>query len=282
MKNKTRKYDTIIIGAGQAGLAAGYYLKQQGQDFVILEGNERIGDSWRARWDSLRLFTPARFDSLPGMPFPATPDYFPPKDEMADYLESYAANFNLPVQLGTWVEGLTRKENRFLVMAGARQFEADNVVVAMSTYQVPWTPSFAEDLNPNIVQIHSADYQNPSQLQEGGVLIVGAGNSGCEIGLEVARTHTTWISGRDVGQIPFRIERRLAQWLLIPFVIHFLYHRILTVNTPIGRKARSKMMVHSGPSVCVKSTDLKAAGVERVRRFYPRSPPHRGFIFEGV
>lgn len=266
MKTLTHKYDTIIIGGGQAGLAAGYYLKQQGQNFMILEANKRIGDSWRGRWDSLRLFTPARLDSLPGMPFPAAPDYFPPKDEMADYLESYAAHFELPVQLGVWVERLTRKGDGFLVTAGEQQFEADNVVVAMGTYQVPWTPSFAEDLNPNIVQIHSADYRNPDQLQEGGVLVVGAGNSGSEIGLEVAQQYPTWMAGRDVGHIPFRIETRLAQWLLISFVLRFLYHRILTVNTPIGRKARPKKMVHSGPLVRVKPQDLEAAGIERVPR----------------
>jgi putative flavoprotein involved in K+ transport len=264
MKAMIHRYDTIVIGAGQAGLATGYYLKQQGQDFLILEANERIGDSWRARWDSLRLFTPARYDSLPGMPFPAAPDYFPPKNEMADYLESYAAHFDLPVQSGVWVERLTRTGERFLVTAGAQQFEADNVVVAMSTYQVPWIPSFAEDLNPDMVQIHSADYQNPDQLQEGGVLIVGAGNSGSEIGMEVAKCHATWMSGRDVGHIPFRIETRLAQLLLIPFVIRFLYHRVMTVNTPIGRKARPKKMGHSGPLIRVKPKDMAAVGIRRV------------------
>lgn len=264
MKNAPHRYDTIVIGGGQSGLATGYFLKQQGQDFMILEANKRIGDSWRARWDSLRLFTPARYDSLPGMPFPAAPDYFPPKDEMADYLENYAAHFDLPVQTGMWVERLTRKGNRFLVTTGEQQFEADNVVVAMSTYQVPWKPSFAEDLDPNIVQIHSADYQNPAQLQEGGVLIVGAGNSGSEIGKEVAQQHPTWMSGRDVGHIPFRIEKRLAQRLLIPFVIRFLYHRVLTVNTPIGRKVRPQKMGHGGPLIRVKPKDMDAMGIERV------------------
>jgi len=266
MKTMIPRYDTIIIGGGQAGLATGYYLKQQGQNFLILEGNQRIGDSWRARWDSLRLFTPARYDSLPGLPFPGAPDHFPPKDEMADYLESYAAHFELPVQSGVWVKRLTRKGNRFLVTTAEQQYEADNVVVAMGSYQVPWTPSFAQELDPKIVQLHSADYRNPSQLQEGGVLIVGAGNSGSEIGLEAARQHPTWMSGRDVGQIPFRPETRLAHWLLIPFVIRFLYHRVMTIKTPIGRKMRSKMMIHSGPSVRVKSEDIAAAGITRVPR----------------
>lgn len=264
MSNMTHSYETIIIGGGQAGLATGYYLRQQGHDFVILDAGQRIGDPWRARWDSLRLFTPARYDGLPGMPFPAPPHYFPPKGEVADYLESYASRFELPVQLGVRIDRLTREGERFLVTSGERRFEADNVVVAMATYQVPWTPSFAQELDPGIVQMHSADYRNPSQLQDGGVLIVGAGNSGSEIGLEVARQHPTWMSGRDVGHIPFRIETRAAQRLFIPFVIRFLFHRVLTVDTPIGRKMRPKMLSQGGPLVRVKPQDMAAAGIERV------------------
>jgi putative flavoprotein involved in K+ transport len=204
----TRRYDTVVVGGGQAGLATGYYLKQQGRNFIILDGSERIGDSWRARWDSLRLFTPARYNGLPGMPFPAPPDYFPPKDEVADFLEYYAEHFELPVELNTRVERLTRYGERFLVTSGEQRFEADNVVVAMAPYQVPRIPAFAGELDPGIIQMHSADYCSPDQLQKGGVLVVGAGNSGSEIGLEVARTHPTWLSGRDVGHIPYRDTRR--------------------------------------------------------------------------
>ena len=261
-----KSYDTVVVGGGQAGLATGYYLQQQGRDFVILDGGERIGDAWRARWDSLRLFTPARYDGLPGMPYPAPPHYFPPKDEMADYLESYAEHFDLPVRLGVWVDSLRREGERFVLTAGERRFEADNVVVAMATYQVPWTPTLAQKLDPGIVQLHSADYRNPSQLQEGNVLIVGAGNSGSEIGLEVARAHATWMSGRDVGHVPFRIETRLAQHLFIPLVIRFLFHRIMTVDTPIGRKMRPKFLGRGGPLVRVKPQDMDAAGIRRVSK----------------
>lgn len=264
MRDVTESYDTIVIGGGQAGLATGYYLKQRGRDFVILDGSERIGDAWRGRWDSLRLFTPARHDGLPGMPFPAAPDHFPHKDEMADYLEAYAERFDLPVELGVWVDGLTRNGQRYVVTAGERRYEADNVVVAMATYQVPWKPSFAEDLDPGILQMHSADYRNPGQLQEGPVLIVGAGNSGSEIGLEVARGHETWMAGRDVGHVPFRIERRIAHWLLIPLVIRFLFHRVITTSTPIGRKKRPELMGKGGPLVRVKPEDMEAAGIVRL------------------
>lgn len=264
--NQTKHYDTIIVGGGQAGLATGYYLQQQGRNFLILDGSERIGDAWRARWDSLRLFTPARLDSLPGMPFPGAPDHFPHKDEVAGYLEAYAERFNLPVQSGAWVERLARAGEQFVLESSQGRYLADNVVVAMSTFQVPWKPSFAAELDSNIVQFHSADYRSPAQLQDGPVLIVGAGNSGSEIGMEVAPHHETWMSGRSVGHVPFRIESRLAYWLLIPFVIRFVYHRVLSVLTPIGRKKRPEMLGKGGPLVRVKPDDLAAAGIKRLPR----------------
>jgi putative flavoprotein involved in K+ transport len=136
----------------------------------------------------------------------------------------------------------------------------------MATYQVPWTPCFTHELDPGIVQMHSRDYRNPSQLQEGGVLIVGVGNSGAEIGLEVAREHPTWISGRAVGHVPFRIETVAGRYLLVPLVLRFLFHRVLTVGTPIGRKKRSEFLSKGGPLVRVKPKDLTAAGIERVPR----------------
>ena len=153
---------------------------------MILDANARIGDAWRKRWDSLRLFTPARYDGLPGMPFPAPAWSFPTKDEVADYLEAYAARFDLPVRTGVRVDGLSRKADRYVVTAGDRRFEADHVVVASGAYQRPRVPPFAAELDPGLVQLHSSEYRNPSQLQEGGVLVVGAANSGAEIALEVS------------------------------------------------------------------------------------------------
>ncbi len=266
MKNATFSHDTIVIGGGQAGLATGYYLKQQGQDFVILDANERTGDSWRKRWDSLRLFTPARFDGLPGLPFPARPHAFPTKDEMADYLESYAARFDLPVRLGVSVDCLLRQGSQFLVTAGDLRFEANNVVVAMSNWQKPWLPPFARELDPSIVQLHSSEYRNSSQLRDGSALIVGAGNSGAEIALEVARGHPVWLSGRDTGHIPFRIEGTAARFLVIPLLFRFVFHRVLTLNTPMGRKNRLKILSHGMPLVRTKPKDLAAAGIQRVPR----------------
>ncbi|MFL5990519.1 MAG: flavin-containing monooxygenase [Rubrobacteraceae bacterium] len=191
-------FDTVIIGGGQAGLSVGYHLKKQGRPFVILDANERIGDSWRKRWDSLRLFTPARYDGLAGWRFPAPVLSFPTKDEMADYLESYAARFDLPVRSGVKVESLFREGDRFVIASGGRRFEADHVVVATGSHQLPKVPPFADELHPGIVQLHSSQYRHPSQLQEGAVLVVGAGNSGAEIAFEVPRIpHTSLASPRD-------------------------------------------------------------------------------------
>jgi putative flavoprotein involved in K+ transport len=264
---KPRRVQTVVIGGGQAGLSVGYHLARRSPDFVILESHQRIGDSWRRRWDSLRLFTPARFDGLVGMPFPAPPGAFPTKDEMADYLEAYAIRFKLPVQTGVTVDRLSRRDGVYTVSAGTLQFEAEHVVVAMSDYQRCRVPSFARDLDHTIVQLHSADYRNLSQLRPGGVLVVGAGNSGADIALETARGgHRTWMSGRDVGHVPFRIDGLAARLLLVRLVLRGLFHRVLTVNTPIGRKLRRKMLSMGGPLIRVKPRDFDVAGVERVPR----------------
>jgi len=261
------RVETVIIGAGQAGLSVGYHLARRGKRFVILEANGRVGDSWRARWDSLRLFSPARFDGLDGMPFPASPHSFPLKDEMADYLEAYAARFELPVRTGMQVTSLSRIGDRYLVVAGDASFEADNVVVAMANYQWPRIPEFATDLDPSIVQLHSSEYRNLTQLRPGGVLVVGAGNSGADIALEAARGgHDTVISGRDVGHVPFKIGSRFARWFVLRPLFRGLFHRVLTIDTPMGRKARPKMIGKGAPLIRVKPNDFVAAGVKRVGR----------------
>ena len=161
------RFDTVIVGGGQAGLATGYHLAKRNASFVILDASERIGDPWRNRWDSLRLYSPARYDGLPGMPYPGRRSAFPTTHEMADFLESYASHFELPVRTSTAVDTLARNGERYVVTAGAKTYEADNVVVATGVMQKPVVPRFAPELDPSITQLHSSDYRNPSQLQEG-------------------------------------------------------------------------------------------------------------------
>ncbi len=261
----TERIDTVVIGGGQAGLSVGYHLARRGVPFLILDANRRVGDSWRNRWDSLRLFTPNRFNALPGMPFPGPRWGLPTKDEFADYLESYAERFDLPVWNGIQVERLARNGHRFVATARDRRLEADNVVVAMSSWQRPRVPPFASELDPGIVQLHVADYRNPRQLREGDALIVGAGNSGAEIALDLAETHRVWLSGPDTGHLPFRPQSAVAR-VVMPFIGRVLFHRVLTTSTPIGRRARPKMLAKGDPLIRVKPKDLAAAGVERVPR----------------
>ena len=261
------RFDVIVIGGGQAGLSVGYHLARAGVRFVILDANERIGDSWRKRWDSLRLFTPAKMDGLAGMRFPAPPNSFPTKDEMADYLEVYAAHFRFPVRSGVRVERLFKHGARYVVKAGALELEAEQVVVAMATYQRPKVPAFASALSAEIVQMHSHEYRNLAQLKPGGVLIAGTGNSGAELAMEMARGgHETWVSGRDTGHVPFRPEGFFGRNLLAPLLLRFVFHRLLTVRTPLGRRARPKMLGKAAPLIRVKPKDLAAAGIKRAPR----------------
>ena len=264
-EHRIERINTVVIGGGQAGLSVGYHLRRLGIPFVILDASRRVGDVWRHRWDSLRLFTPARYAGLDGMRFPAPPHSFPTKDEMGDFLERYATRFALPIDLGVRVDRVSRQGTRLLVVAGGRRLEAENVVIAMASYQRPRMPAFAGDLDPALVQVHSCDYRNPGQFREGPVLVVGAGNSGAEIALEAARGHRTWLAGRDTGHVPFHVDRRLARYLL-PVVLRGLFHRVLTVATPIGRRVRPKVLRVGGPLVRTKPRDLDAAGIERQPR----------------
>jgi putative flavoprotein involved in K+ transport len=260
-----RYFETIVIGGGQAGLSVGYHLARRGMSFVILEGRHHVGDVWRERWDSLRLFTPAGFSGLDGMPFPAPRHSFPTKDEMADYLEAYAAHFELPVRTGMRANHLTRQDGRFQLDAGGEHLVADNVVVAMANYQEPRIPPFAGELDPSIVQVHSFAYSNPGQLRDGPVLIVGAGNSGSEIAMELGRRHKVWLSGRDTGQLPFRVGSLVGR-VAVPIVLKGLFHRVLTVRTPIGRRVRRKVLHIGGPLIRVRNRDMARLGIERVPR----------------
>src|SRR5919197_611027 len=248
------RYETVIIGGGQAGLATGYQLAKLGRSFVILEADRRIGDVWRRRWDSLHLFTPARHDGLPGWRFPAKGWSFPSRDAMADYLEAYAARFGLPVRTGMPVDRVSGDgDGGYVVTAAGRRFEADNVVVATGAFKVPTVPAFAAQLDPGVVQLHSSDYRGPSQLRDGGVLVVGAGNSGAEIALESAGAHQVWLSGREVGALPFRIGGLPSRLLLERLGPRGGVSPGVGREKPVGRG-------EWGPA------EITAAGVERAGR----------------
>jgi putative flavoprotein involved in K+ transport len=258
------RFDTVVIGGGQAGLAVGYHLARRGQRFAILEAAARVGTSWRNRWEGLRLFTPARYDGLPGMPFPAPGHTLPSKDDVADYLEAYAATFDLPVRLGIRVDRLTRTDadDGWLIHAGYRRLEAAQVVLATGAYSRPKVPSFAADLDLGIVQLHASAYRSAAQLRDGRVLVVGASNSGTEIAMSAARDHRTVLSGRDTGKMPIRPESRLARIFDPPF--WFFLNHIVKADSVFGRKAKPAIVDHGGPLERIWPEDLAAAGVERV------------------
>jgi putative flavoprotein involved in K+ transport len=256
------RVETVVIGAGQAGLATGYHLARRGRDFVILDAGRRVGDNWRGHWDSLRLYSPARVAGLPGMRFPAPPASYPTKDQMADFLETYAATFDLPVRSGVRATRLSRHDGEYLVTTDGPSFRCDNVVVASGTFgRAPSVPGFAGELDPRIRQLHSSAYRNPAQLLPGGVLVVGASHSGGDIAYEAGTAgHPTVLSGRIHGQVPFDIEGRPAR-VIFP-VMYLLAKHVLTLRTPLGRRLRAEVRHHGGPLIRVKRADLTGAGVE--------------------
>lgn len=251
------------MGGSQSGLAAGYYLSQLGRDFLIVDAAKRVGDTWRSRWDSLRLFTPAKFSALPGLPVAAPGFHFMTKDEAAAYVEGYATRFSLPVTLGTRVESLTPDGPRYVLTTGSGHFSADQVVVATGAFQAPLLPPFASELDPSIVQLHSSAYRNPGQIPAGDVLVVGAGNSGAEIALELrAAGYRVSLSGRDTGQVP----ADLLGPLLGGKPYWWILSRLLSVDTPVGRGIRPKALRQGAPLIRLKPKTLLRAGIVRVPR----------------
>lgn len=260
----TTTYDTIVIGAGQAGLAAGYHLATRGRLFLILDGADRVGGSWLNRWDTLKLFTPSIRDSLPGLELGGK-YHFPTKDEMIAYLERYADHFQLPMRLSSPVDGIFREGESFRITSGSESFLANNVILATGTHRKPRTPDFAADLSPDIVQLHSADYRNPDQLQPGTVLIVGAGNSGAEIGVDIGHTHPVLLAGRNVGYLP--IDIRGWQGKLMFPTLWWVWENVLTERRKPGRRVQAEALQGHGEFLIrQKEKDLLEAGVARVPR----------------
>lgn len=253
--------DAVVIGGSQAGLSAAHQLARHRKRFVVLEAGTTVGGRWRSRWDSLRLFTPARYSGLPGLAFPAEPYHLPTKDEVAEYLESYAERFALPLRLGARVEQVrARAGGGFVVRTGDEEFAASNVIVATGAAQRPRVPVIAGGLAADVVQLHSNDYRNPSQLPDGDVLVVGAANSGTQIALELASTgRRVVLAGRDVGRIPRRLLGRDVYDWLWPTLMRF------GAESRIGRRMRGRM--HGGdPLVGISRQTVQRAGVRRAGR----------------
>lgn len=257
------RHDAIVIGAGQAGLSAAHHLARRGVDFVVLERNARVGDQWRSRYDSLRLYSPAKYDGLPGRPLAMQGHRFPTGNQMADYLESYAAEFGERVRTGTSVDRLAQAgDGGYLLTAGDARFEAPMVIVAAGFFQRPYVPELAGSLAPDIRQWHSNDYRRPSQLADGPVLVVGFSHSGADLAMEAAANgHPTILSGRSHGQLPFSVDSRRGR-LAWP-VLRFVGSNVLTIRTPIGRRMRHEIRRNGGaPLLRYRKGDLLRAGVE--------------------
>jgi putative flavoprotein involved in K+ transport len=258
----TQRTQVVVIGAGQAGLAAGYHLQRRGIDHVILEAAPRVGDQWRARYDSLRLYSPARYDSLPGLRFPLPGSTYPTGREMGDYLEAYAQQFGLPVITGVPVDRLEAASDGrgYVVSAGRHRFVAGQVIVATGSFQRPRTPAFAAALDPSTRQLHAGEYRNPSQLADGPVLVVGLSHSGSDLALEASAGHRTLVAGVSHGELPVSVDSRAGRigWR----VQKFLAWNVFTLDTPIGRKMAPHIRVGGAPLLRVRTGDLRRAGVE--------------------
>jgi putative flavoprotein involved in K+ transport len=213
MNNKA--YDVIIIGAGQAGLSMGYCLKRSNLSFIILDKSAAPGEIWRNRYDSLTLFTPRSYSSLPGLVLSGSENIYPTKDEIADYLGVYAQTFSLPIQYHTNVQQLTQTQGRFQLITDQGDYYSQNVVVATGPFQHPFVPAFTKSISETVYQLHSSEYKNPSQLKKGSVLVVGGGNSGAQIAVELSKERKTYLSvGHKMKFLPQDIGKKSIFWFI--------------------------------------------------------------------
>lgn len=256
--------ETLIIGAGQAGLATAYQLGRLGRDCLVVDGNARVGDNWRCHYDSLRLYSPARYDGLPGSDFPGDPWHCPGKDEVADFLEQYAVDHALPVRMRTRVERVVPlEEGGFTVHLDTGTLTCDHLVIATGTFggRHPHVPALATALDPGIRQLHSTQYHRPADLHPGPTLVVGASHSGYDIAYELGEHGPTILAGPDRGSIP--VDWSAPSFKVAMPVIVFLWRHLLTRRTPVGRKVMGKVRHQGAPTTRVKPQHLAERGVVR-------------------
>ncbi|WP_127500605.1 flavin-containing monooxygenase [Actinoplanes solisilvae] len=252
------RVDTVVVGGGAAGLAAAWHLRARNRRFVVLEAS-RPGSVWRRRYDSLRLFTPARFCALPGLPFPLPPGEHPGKDEMAAYLTHYVRHHDLPLRAGvTVVQHRYAATRHRLTTTAGDEYEADRLIVATGALRTPVVPSFAASLDPAVRQLHSAGYRRPSDVPPGPVLVVGAGPAGADIALDLVGDHEVWLAGPRTGHVPLRVVRsRLIRRLG--------YTRRVPPGLA-GRLIRDRVVHHGSPLIWQTEAMLRQAGIHRVAR----------------
>jgi putative flavoprotein involved in K+ transport len=258
---KPTRYEVVVVGAGQAGLAIGYHLARRGLRFTILDRADSIAPAWRERWESLTLFTPRRYDGLPGLPFPGDPDGYPSRDEVIDYLERYARTFELPIRLSTQVKRLTTEDGTFVLETDAGTITADQVVVATGPFQAPFVPELAGKLDPQVFQVHSTGYRRPEDVSEGTALVVGGGNTGFQIAKELSATHDVRLAvGSRQTPLPQRLLGKDLFWWLTK-------SRLLatTVESRLGQRLRHReTLIGSSPRELERrfGVELKARVVD--------------------
>jgi putative flavoprotein involved in K+ transport len=236
MREHEQRYDVVVIGAGQAGLAVGHFLARQGRRFVLLEAADSIGAAWRPRWESLRLFTPRRYCALPALDLPGDPNGYPSRDEVIAYLEQYAAAFNVPVEVNSAVRSLTRTGGRFVIELDNQRLIADQVVVATGPFQLPHVPALASEVAKEVFQTHSTGYMRPNDVPAGAIVVVGGGNTGYQIAKELSATHRVLLAiGSRQKPLPQKLlGRDLFWWLTKTGLIN------KTVESRLGRRLRDR------------------------------------------
>jgi putative flavoprotein involved in K+ transport len=249
--------EVVVVGGGQAALAVGYFLRQQGRDFTILEATSAPAAAWRERWDSLKLFTPVRYDSLPGLTFPGDPDSYPGRDDVVAYLTGYARTFELPIELNSPVRAIGRADEGYVVELDDRTITAEQVVIATGPFQVPRVPPIARPLSSEVVQFHSTSYRRPDQLPAGPVLVAGGGNTGFQIAEELSRAHDVHLS---IGSRQTPLPQHIAGRDLFRYLDAIGLMRV-TVDSRLGQRLRYRdTLIGSSPRAARERHRIRLRG----------------------